>query len=200
MTPAYDQVELLDPVTERPVATADKLAAHRDGSYHRAFSILLVDTRDRHLLHRRAAVKYHCAGMWANACCSHPAPGETSRDAAHRRLGEELGVSCDLFRLGTIRYRATVPALERLGGTLVENERVALFCGRWTGGELAPDPAEVEETRTFTHDLALGIPKSETAPWLGLYLDRFARDLPAIVRSCTDKTWQPADFGTFLLD
>lgn len=183
--------------TTRRSAGSTKLTAHRNGAYHRAISVLLVDREGRHVLQRRAAGKYHCAGLWANACCSHPAPGEPSADAARRRLVEELGVSCQLYRVGIIRYSATVPALNHLAnndGTLVERERVALFCGR-TSSRLAPNPSEASETIALSHIDSLDMPAFSQTPWLRLYLQTFGENLRAIVDACVNGNWTPRDFG-----
>jgi isopentenyl-diphosphate delta-isomerase len=72
----------------------EKLAAHEQGVLHRAFSVLIYNTRGEMLLQRRAAGKYHSPLLWSNACCSHPRPGEEMKDAVQRRLREEIGLSC----------------------------------------------------------------------------------------------------------
>jgi isopentenyl-diphosphate delta-isomerase len=144
MDDALEQVILVD-MEDREIGRADKLAAHRLGYLHRAVSICVVDDQGRMLLQRRAAVKYHSAGLWANACCSHPRPGEATDKAALRRLPEELGFSCALTHLATTHYRADV------GAGLIEDEFVHLFLGRYEG-EAKPDPAEVEEIAWVTHD------------------------------------------------
>src|SRR5687767_11187246 len=82
---------------DRPLGTAEKLAAHqRGGTLHRAFSVFLFNDAGRMLLQQRAAGKYHFGGLWTNACCSHPRPGEAVEDAARRRVREELGVDVPL--------------------------------------------------------------------------------------------------------
>ena len=70
-----------------------KLEVHQKGLLHRAFSVFLYDG-NRLLLQKRAAGKYHSAGLWANTCCSHPRVGEELEDAISRRLLEEAGISC----------------------------------------------------------------------------------------------------------
>ena len=195
----FSQVELIDPGADESIGSDDKLAAHVSGRYHRAISVLLVDNAGRHILQRRADTKYHCPGLWANACCSHPAPGEPSEAAASRRLFQELGISGKLFRLGVIRYRARVPALPGLAGptgTLIEHERVALFCMRWEGG-FAPNPGEVQEIMALGHDEALTLAPEMRAPWLTLYLDTFGAKLPAIVDTHAAGDWSPRDYGKF---
>ena len=54
----------------------EKLRAHRAPVLHRAFSVFVLDDRGAMLLQRRAPGKYHSAGLWSNACCGHPRPGE----------------------------------------------------------------------------------------------------------------------------
>lgn len=134
-----ERVILVDP-EDRPVGTAGKLAAHREGLLHRAFSVFVLDAAGRMLLQRRAAGKYHSGGLWSNACCSHPRPGEAVEAAAHRRLREEMGFDCPLEFAFPLIYRAAVaPELE-------EHEYDHVFLGRWDGTP-RPDPDEVGEWR-----------------------------------------------------
>ena len=76
---------------DREIGTAEKIDAHRRGLLHRAFSVIVWDSSGRQLLQKRAATKYHSGGLWTNACCGHPRPGETAAAAAARRLAEEMG-------------------------------------------------------------------------------------------------------------
>ena len=64
----------------------------RPGHLHRAFSVILIDQTGRILLQRRSAAKTRFASLWANACCGHPAPGQSVAASANRRLREELGL------------------------------------------------------------------------------------------------------------
>ena len=158
-----DELVVLVDRRDVPIGVAPKLAAHRDGLLHRAVSVLLFDDAGRVLLQRRAAGKYHSALLWANTCCGHPRPNEWSRDAAMRRLRDEMGVAtCDLEPAGWFVYRADVP------GALVEFEVDHVYVGRWSGTP-RPDPREVESWRWYTldalrHDLAIS-PRSHTV-WL----------------------------------
>ena len=127
---------------DREVGTMGKLAAHENGgARHRAFSVFVADGSGRWLLQRRAGGKYHFPGLWTNACCSHPRPGEETAAAAHRRLREELGFDCPLEERFRFEYRA---ASEAEG--LTEHELDHVFTGVY-GGEVRPDPAEVGEVR-----------------------------------------------------
>ena len=89
----------------RRIGVAEKMEAHRKGLLHRAFSIFLFNEKGEMLLQRRAKDKYHFAGLWSNACCSHPRPGEKTSLAADRRLKEELGIECLLKKEGQFTYK-----------------------------------------------------------------------------------------------
>lgn len=120
------------------IGTAGKLDAHRRGLKHRAISVLVRNSAGQFLLQRRSTAKYHSGGLWTNACCSHPLPGENPADAARRRLAQEMGFSCPIDPLFVFQYETPVP------GGLIENELVHVFGGRHDGA-IAPDPAEVGE-------------------------------------------------------
>jgi len=81
---------------DNDIGVMEKLQAHQEGLLHRAFSIFIFNDKNELLLQQRAITKYHSAGLWTNTCCSHPRPNETIKDAANRRLFEEMGMSCDL--------------------------------------------------------------------------------------------------------
>ena len=125
-----------------PVGTEEKLRAHQDGGrLHRAFSVFIYDRAGRMLLQRRAAEKYHFAGLWSNACCSHPRPSETTLEAARRRLREELGIETDLREALSYTYHALDPE-----SGLHEHEFVHVLTGKYDG-EFNPDENEVAESR-----------------------------------------------------
>jgi isopentenyl-diphosphate delta-isomerase len=149
----------------------EKMHAHVMGQLHLAVSVFVFDG-DFLLLQKRAAGKYHCGGLWANSCCTHPHWRETLEVCAVRRLREELGVSLVLTRHQTVDYEADV------GNGLREHERVTLFSASADRRRLvpAPDPAEVEATRWISLNAlrreAATYPERFT-PWLRIYLDRF---------------------------
>ena len=68
---------------------------------HRAFSVFIFNDKNELLLQRRAVNKYHSGGLWTNTCCSHPRQNEKTKDAAKRRLLEEMGMRSTLKK--TIR-------------------------------------------------------------------------------------------------
>ncbi len=130
-----DQVILVD-ADGSPIGSAEKMAAHREGRLHRAFSVFILNAAGQMLLQQRASDKYHSGGLWSNACCSHPRPGESVLDAAHRRLQEELGVDCPLDEVFRFTYRAA------LDNDLTEHEYDHVLIGT-CDAQPAPNPQEV---------------------------------------------------------
>ena len=135
---------LVDEV-DNEIGTMEKLQAHREGRLHRAISVFIFNSKKQLLLQKRAAGKYHSAGLWTNTCCSHPREGEHAKHAAIRRLEEEMGLTCRLARAFTFVYKA------EFAGGLIEHEFDHVFTGIT---DVAPKPApeEVSEFRYITID------------------------------------------------
>lgn len=123
---------------DNPIGVMEKMMAHQEGRLHRAFSVFIFNESDELLLHRRAEEKYHSPGLWTNTCCSHPMPGEEVGVAAHRRLKEEMGMTCTLVKAFEFVYHA------RLENDLVEHEFDHVFFGRSNESPI-PDPVEVSD-------------------------------------------------------
>lgn len=147
----------------------EKMAAHRAGALHLAVSVFVFDG-PRLLIQQRAAGKYHCPGLWANSCCSHPHWGEAPAVGARRRLAEELGLDLAVTPGGVLTYRADV------GDGLTEHERVHMFRAESAGAQARPNPAEVMDVRWATPaDLAreAAAEPARFAPWFRIYLRRW---------------------------
>jgi isopentenyl-diphosphate delta-isomerase len=138
-SPSHDEesIVLVD-AQDVPQGVAPKAEVHRRGLKHRAISVLVRNHAGDMLLHRRNVEKYHSGGLWTNACCSHPRPGEAAEDAARRRLAEEMGIRCGVTPLFVAQYRAAV------SNGYIEDEVVRVF-GSTYEGPISPDPAEVSE-------------------------------------------------------
>lgn len=89
--------ELLILVDENdtPIGAKEKMAVHREGLLHRAFSVFIFNTQHQLLLQQRSANKYHSPGVWTNTCCSHPNYHEDLQTAVSRRLEQEMGMQCN---------------------------------------------------------------------------------------------------------
>src|SRR5262245_43952980 len=138
MTP--EQVVLVDD-HDQEIGIAEKLSVHRSGQLHRAISVFQFDAAGAMWLQRRAPHQYHPPGLWSNACCTHPRPGEDTADAAMRCVREELGTpSPPLHPAFSFVYRAS------LDRGLVEHEYDHVFTGL-LDVEPNPDPDEVDAVR-----------------------------------------------------
>lgn len=161
-----ERVILVD-ANDNEIGTEEKLLAHKLGRLHRAFSVLIFNAERQLLLQKRADSKYHCGGLWSNTCCSHPRPGESLEDAAHRRLMEEMGMDAELKEVFHIKYRAD------FANGLTENEIDHVFVGISNKMPI-PNREEVSRFKWVNLDELkadiLANPTSYT-PWLGLILE-----------------------------
>jgi isopentenyl-diphosphate Delta-isomerase len=134
-----EEVILVDE-SDQPLGVMGKMEVHRQALLHRAFSVFIFNSRGEMLLQQRAEEKYHSAGLWTNACCSHPRPGEDTREAALRRLQEELGFTTNLEKLFEFTYRTAYE------NGLTEFEFDHVFVGTYEQ-DIFPDRAEVSDYR-----------------------------------------------------
>ena len=89
----------------RQIGVEEKIKTHKEGKLHMAISVFVMNSKGELLLQKRAKSKYHSGGLWTNTCCSHPRPGESTRDAALRRLEEEMGFRCQLTEAFNFTYK-----------------------------------------------------------------------------------------------
>lgn len=151
----------------------EKMRAHELGALHIAISVFAFNPAGELLIQQRAHDKYHCGGLWANTCCSHPHWEEDIAASAHRRMGEELGATLPLEPIGIVTYKADV------GGGLTEHERVHMFTGtvdpaHW---DLTPNPEEVAQTRWIAMpalEREMRDSPQNFTPWFKLYVERWA--------------------------
>jgi isopentenyl-diphosphate delta-isomerase len=136
-----NQVILVDEF-DREIGKMEKLEAHRRGLLHRAFSVFIFNSQGQMLLQKRAMSKYHSPGLWTNACCSHPAPGEALQETVERRLREELGMYCNTQKSFDFIYYA------ELEKGLIEHELDHVFIGNYDELPI-PNLEEAEEVKFF---------------------------------------------------
>jgi isopentenyl-diphosphate Delta-isomerase len=132
-----ENVILVDDL-DAAIGEMEKIEAHRKGLLHRAFSVFVFNGKGEMLLQRRALHKYHSGGLWSNACCSHPYPGEKVEDAAVRRLNEELGFQTPVTKVFEFTYRS------EFDNGLTEYEYDHVFTGEYNGALLI-NPDEVSD-------------------------------------------------------
>lgn len=161
-----NEIVLVD-TSGNQTGTMEKMEAHRIGRLHRAFSIFIVNSQGNLLLQQRASTKYHSSGLWSNTCCSHPAPGETLFQAAHRRLREELDFDCELREIFSFTYRADV------GNGLIEHELDHVLLGAYDG-VFQPSPDEIQACKwisisELTRDISVN--GESYTEWLKLVIE-----------------------------
>lgn len=169
----FESLILVDDA-DRPMGHLDKSQCHAgSGVLHRAFSLLIFNSHGALLLQQRAASKRLWPLYWSNSCCSHPRRAESMEAAIHRRLGEELGLSCPLRFLFKFRYQAQFDA------TGAEHELCSVFIGR-SDGPVKADPREVAAWRWIRPaDLETemaGPAGAKFTPWFKLEWERIQRE------------------------
>ena len=138
-----DELVVLVDEAGNEIGTALKSTVHSaETPLHRAFSCHVFDDAGRVLVTRRALSKRAWPGVWTNAFCGHPGPGETDAEAIERRAREELGIRVRDVRVvdADFRYRATDSA------GIVENELCPVYRAT-AASDIAADPLEVDEWR-----------------------------------------------------
>ncbi len=98
--------EVLDSFGNKTGRLKLRSEVHRDGDWHRAVHIWIMNSNNQLLIQQRSAIKDINPGRWTSSCGGHVDPGEGSIGAAVRELKEELGIDVDpesLEYLGTIK-------------------------------------------------------------------------------------------------
>jgi 3-hydroxy-3-methylglutaryl-CoA-synthase/farnesyl-diphosphate farnesyltransferase/isopentenyl-diphosphate delta-isomerase type 1 len=149
---------------------------------HRAFSVLLFNSKGELLLQQRAAEKITFPLYWANTCCSHPLFTTSELEeidqlgvkrAAQRKLLHELGIEAaqvplDAFQFVT-RFHYAADSCETWGEHEIDYV-LLIQCDV----DLAPNPNEVAATQYVTRDTISEILKQSEAgetllsPWFRL--------------------------------
>lgn len=162
-----DSVILVDE-DDNELGTMEKMEAHRKGALHRAFSVVIYNSKGEMLLQKRARHKYHSGGLWTNACCSHPWPGETMLQAVRRRLNEELGIDIAPDYSHKFIYKVS------LDNNLVEHECDHVFIGKYDGVP-SINADEIEDWKFVPIDELLNdlqINPDRYTYWFGLILNQ----------------------------
>lgn len=128
MTSSQQEMLILVDENDEVIGFQEKESCHDgDGLLHRAFSVFLFDQTGKLLLQKRSQHKRLWGDFWSNSCCSHPRPNEETREAAEKRVREELGVDSCLHFLFKFEYRA------RYDGRGSENELCHVYAGLLVG-------------------------------------------------------------------
>lgn len=118
-------IDILTPAGQSTGIRKSKADAHRDGDWHRAAHLWIVQRDGRLLLQKRALVKENWPGKWDVSVAGHVSAGELPEAAAIREAREELGLEVrrdGFLHLGTTREQCVLN-----GGTYLDNEIHEIF-------------------------------------------------------------------------
>lgn len=137
-----EKIILVD-TNDNEIGLEEKMKAHEEAKLHRAFSVYVFNSEGKLLLQKREESKYHSGNLWTNTCCSHPRQGETTEEASHRRLQEEMGFDCGIKEIFSFIYKV------KLGEKLYEHEYDHVLTGKFDGNP-SPNPREVSDWKWVT--------------------------------------------------
>jgi isopentenyl-diphosphate delta-isomerase len=156
---------------DNEIGLMEKQEAHVKAVLHRAFSVMVFNDKGEMLLQQRALSKYHSGGLWTNTCCSHPRQGETTEQAAHRRLQEEMGFDCELKLHQTFIYKAP------FDNGLTEHELDHVFIGTYNQDPHI-NPEEVNDFHWISLselDQQLRNQPEKFTVWFKMIMDNYVR-------------------------
>ena len=161
-----EEVILVDQ-DDNAIGTMEKMEAHRKGLLHRAFSVVIFNSKGEILLQKRAKSKYHSGGLWTNACCSHPLPDESMELATQRKLKQEMGIDLKTEYAYKFIYNTN------LDSGLIEHEYDHVFTGVFDG-EPVINTHEVEDWKFIPLDqlrLDVNLNPEKYTYWFKLILE-----------------------------
>ena len=164
-----EEMLILVDENDNQIGTMGKMEVHRKGLLHRAFSVFIINEKNELLLQQRAFSKYHSPGLWTNTCCSHQNEGETSIQAAKRRLNQEMGINTSLEFLFSFIYKA------EFENGLIEHEFDHVIFGR-SNQDPKVDKNEAESWKWVSVDLILkdiAINQDKYTVWFKIIFQRF---------------------------
>ncbi len=150
-----------------------KMEAHVKGLLHRAFSVIIFNSKGEILLQKRASTKYHTPNLWSNTCCSHQREGEDNLSAGKRRLNEEMGFVTNLQNFSSFVYRVV------FSNGLIEHENDHIMLGVFDGVP-KPNPNEVDEWKWIDIDVLvqdIKINPDQYTAWFKIIMNNYHESL-----------------------
>ena len=163
-----EEMIILVDENDNDIGNISKTEAHAKGLLHRAISVFIFNDKGELLLQKRAKIKYHSAGLWTNTCCSHPSPGESTLNAAIRRLDQEMKIVTPLNYKCSFQYKSVY------NNGLIENEIDHVFYGV-SNQVPVPDPNEVSDWKYIKPEQLIkevNLNPEHFTTWLKICIDR----------------------------
>ena len=142
-----EYVDVLDSSGRRVGRRKPRSEVHRDGDWHGATHVWILNTKGQILIQRRSPTKENWPNLWDVSVAGHISAGEEPVEAALREAQEELGV---MLLPRECRYLFTVAEQVSLNnGSYVDNEyhHVFLVEKDLDVGDLKFSDGEVAEVR-----------------------------------------------------
>jgi isopentenyldiphosphate isomerase len=120
--------ELIDILTPAGIPTGEtktKAAVHRDGDWHRAAHVWLLNPQGGLLLQLRSAQKENDPSLWDISVAGHVSAGEDARASASREVAEEIGLEIAADELEWLFHLPTERSLN--GGSYLDREWHEVF-------------------------------------------------------------------------
>lgn len=112
--------DVLDEKGNQIGVTKPRTQVHKDGDWHRAVHIWLINSKDELLIQKRSQTKDSYPNMWDISIAGHLLAGQDEISAAIREIQEELGLS---FTKKYFQHLFTYKSQKVLnGGTFINNE------------------------------------------------------------------------------
>lgn len=86
-------IDVLDNQGNKTDIIKKKSDVKRDGDYHRAIAVLVINNNNEILMQKRSSNKKVYPNLWSIFVKGHVQSGETSIDACIRELNEEVGIN-----------------------------------------------------------------------------------------------------------
>ncbi|MFH1193256.1 MAG: NUDIX domain-containing protein [Candidatus Jorgensenbacteria bacterium] len=113
-----EHIDVLDECGVPTGAAKPRDEIHRDGDWHRAVHVWVVNGRGEVLIQKRSAAIDLFQNLWDISLAGHVRTGERSADAVRRELKEELGITTEEREL---QFVATLPS-QLKDGALCDNQ------------------------------------------------------------------------------
>ena len=92
-------IDVLDSNGNKTGIIKNKSEIKRDGDFHRAISVCIINNQNEILMQQRSSNKKVFPNLWSIFVKGHVTSGETSFEASQREILEELGIMIDTSEL-----------------------------------------------------------------------------------------------------
>lgn len=123
--------DILDENGNKTGETKPRSEVHRDGDWHAAVHIWIINNNREVLLQRRCANKDSHPNMLDISCAGHLSAGDSSLEGAVRELKEELGLD---VKPEELEYIKTLKSESKYTSDFINNEFNALYILRTDKG------------------------------------------------------------------